>query len=90
MKDLTRAWVLKAEADLETANREVAVEERPNYDAVCCHAHQCAERYLKARLQQEDIPFPVQLKSLVMTDTQVTANGYPKRSFNGENWNYKK
>ena len=58
MKDLTRAWVLKAEADLETANREVAVEERPNYDAVCFHAHQCAERYLKARLQQEDIPFP--------------------------------
>lgn len=39
---------------------------------------------------KEDIPFPVQLKSLVMTDTQVTANGYPKRSFNGENWNYKK
>ena len=39
---------------------------------------------------KEDIPFPVQFKNLVMTDTQVTANGYPKRSFSGENWSYKK
>lgn len=58
MKLLTRAWVLKAEADLDTAGRELEASERPNYDAVCFHAHQCAERYLKARLQQDEVPFP--------------------------------
>ncbi|NJL91504.1 MAG: HEPN domain-containing protein [Coleofasciculaceae cyanobacterium SM2_1_6] len=27
----------------------------PNYDAVCFHAQQCFERYLKARLQEAEI-----------------------------------
>jgi HEPN domain-containing protein len=30
--------------------RESRVRSRPNYDAVCFHAQQCAEKYLKARL----------------------------------------
>src|SRR5207253_8193368 len=28
-----------------------------NYDAVCFHAQQCAEKYLKACLQEADLPF---------------------------------
>jgi len=31
---------------------------RPNFDAACFHAQQCAERYLKARLVEADISFP--------------------------------
>jgi HEPN domain-containing protein len=30
----------------------------PNYDAVCFHAQQCAEKYLKACLQEAAVPFP--------------------------------
>jgi HEPN domain-containing protein len=29
----------------------------PNYDGVCFHAQQCAEKYLKARLQEANIAF---------------------------------
>jgi HEPN domain-containing protein len=58
MQTLTAAWACKAEADLETARRELHVVEQPNYDAVCFHAQQSALKYLKARLLQSDIPFP--------------------------------
>lgn len=47
MKDTVREWIEKAEADLETASREVAVTKRPNCDAVCYHAQQCVEKLLK-------------------------------------------
>jgi HEPN domain-containing protein len=50
MKDETEEWVEKAEGDLRTAQREIAITEGPNYDAVCFHAQQCAEKYLKARM----------------------------------------
>lgn len=57
MKPLTREWVEKAEGDFATARRELRVRQAPNYDAVCFHAQQCAEKYLKACLQEADIPF---------------------------------
>ena len=57
MKPLTEEWVKKADADFKTAQRELAVEVSPNCDAVCFHAQQCAEKYLKARLVEEDISF---------------------------------
>jgi len=58
MKPLTREWVQKAEGDFVTAQRELRVRKAPNYDAVCFHAQQCAEKYLKARLQEAERPFP--------------------------------
>jgi HEPN domain-containing protein len=57
MKPLTREWVEKAEGDFATARRELRARKAPNYDAACFHAQQCAEKYLKARLQEENIPF---------------------------------
>jgi HEPN domain-containing protein len=56
MKDETIEWVQKAEGDMNTAQREFAVQEEPNHDAVCFHAQQCAEKYLKARLIEEGLP----------------------------------
>jgi HEPN domain-containing protein len=50
MKHETAEWVAKAEADLATARREASVTEHPNFDAVCFHSQQCAEKYLKAIL----------------------------------------
>ena len=37
--------------------REVRVTENPNFEGVCFHAQQCAEKYLKARLCETDVPF---------------------------------
>jgi HEPN domain-containing protein len=50
MRPETAEWIEMAEADFRTATREVAAEEFPNYDAVCFHAQQSAEKYLKALL----------------------------------------
>ena len=38
MTELVVEWVKKAEGDLGTAEREAAVKENPNWDAVCFHA----------------------------------------------------
>jgi len=56
MKAETMEWVQKAEGDMKTAQREFAVREEPNHDAVCFHAQQCAEKYLKARLVEAGLP----------------------------------
>lgn len=58
MNELTIEWIDKAEGDYATAGRELAVEYRPNYDAVCFHVQQTAEKYLKAFLQENGIAFP--------------------------------
>jgi len=50
-------WIAKAEGDFATMQREMQVQNTPNYDAVCFHAQQCAEKYLKAQLQEAGIPF---------------------------------
>lgn len=58
LKPETVEWVAKADADLDTAKREVAVVEAPNYDAVCFHAQQCAEKYLKAAMVENGLRVP--------------------------------
>jgi len=57
MKPTTAEWVAKAEGDFAVMEREGRVTEYPNYDAVCFHAQQCAEKYLKARLCEADAAF---------------------------------
>jgi len=57
MKKLTHEWIAKAEGDFRTACREWRARKEPNYDALCFHTQQCVEKYLKARLQEADIPF---------------------------------
>jgi HEPN domain-containing protein len=58
MNELTLEWVQKAEGDYDTARRELRARRRPNYDAVCFHAQQTAEKYLKAFLQERAAPLP--------------------------------
>jgi HEPN domain-containing protein len=57
MNPLTREWIEKAEGDFATAGRELRARKSPNYDAVCFHSQQCAEKYLKAILQESNISF---------------------------------
>jgi len=58
MNEILKEWVVKAEGDYETALREYRARCKPNPDAVCFHAQQCVEKYLKAELQRNGIPFP--------------------------------
>jgi len=57
MKPLAREWVSIAEGDFATARREMRARKAPNHDAACFHAQQCAEKYLKACLQEAGRPF---------------------------------
>ncbi len=57
MKPITAEWVAKAEGDFAMMERECRARKNPNYDGICFHAQQCAEKYLKARLCEADIPF---------------------------------
>jgi HEPN domain-containing protein len=65
MKRLTAEWVSKAEADYQGAMALQRRRKQPLPDLVCFHCQQCAEKYLKALLQERGIPFP---KTHVLTD----------------------
>lgn len=56
MNEITE-WILLADGDLETAQRESRVRVRPNYNAACFHAHQSAEKYLKGSMILQKVPF---------------------------------
>lgn len=56
MKPLTSEWIRKAEEDYRVAKREMEGEP-PSFNAVCFHAQQCVEKYLKAVLQENEIAF---------------------------------
>jgi HEPN domain-containing protein len=58
MKPVVAEWVEKAEGDFATAGRELRARKSPNYDAVCFHSQQCAEKYLKAVLQENKLQIP--------------------------------
>jgi HEPN domain-containing protein len=58
MRRLTAEWVDKAEEDFVVAGRELRARKLPSPNAVCFHAQQCAEKFLKARLQEAVTPFP--------------------------------
>ena len=57
MKPITLEWIEKAEGDWTSAQREYRARQRPNDDAACFHAQPCAEKYLKARLEEAGIVF---------------------------------
>ena len=56
MNPLTAEWVQKAEGDYTTVK---LLQESPisSKDVICFHAQQCIEKYLKAWLQEANIPF---------------------------------
>ena len=59
MTPLAREWVQKAEGDFDVMSRLARVRNRDSVcDGVCFHAQQCAEKYLKAVLQQAGRPVP--------------------------------
>ena len=57
MNPLTLEWIQKAEGDYKTAKWGQQAPE-PVHDPICFHAQQCIEKYLKAWLQEANIPTP--------------------------------
>ena len=57
--DVVRQWVDHAERDLTNARHTLTMaDEDCPFDTVCFHAQQCAEKYLKALLTLQSVPFP--------------------------------
>lgn len=57
MKPQTAEWVEKAKGDWNAARQLNRVRKDPNYDGVCFHCQQSAEKYLKARLEEAGLAF---------------------------------
>jgi hypothetical protein len=57
MKPTTLEWIQKAEEDWHVAQMSYRARKYPSYDAAVFHAQQCAEKYLKARLEEAAIGF---------------------------------
>lgn len=55
--DLVKLWIKKAENDLINAQNSIKIKPQPPLDTVCFHAQQCAEKYLKAFLTNNEIDF---------------------------------
>ncbi len=58
MKPSTREWIKKAESDYLAAQALSRRRKTPFHDEVCFHFQQCAEKYLKARLEEAGIASP--------------------------------
>lgn len=56
--DIVKEWVRKAEIDLSVATHALKTMEPPPTEAICFHAQQCGEKYLKAFLEHSGISFP--------------------------------
>ena len=67
MKPITREWIAKAEGDWRVANSQNR-SRTPVYDAICFHAQQTVEKYLKAWLSEQGTNFPK------IHDTEILLN----------------
>ncbi|MDO9130526.1 MAG: HEPN domain-containing protein [Anaerolineales bacterium] len=57
MNELTKEWVDKAEDDFHSADLLLHAGEVPIPNTACFHCQQCAEKYLKAYLQEHMVEF---------------------------------
>ena len=57
MNPLTLEWVSKAESDLAAADVLARDSIQLHTDAICFHAQQSIEKYLKSWLQETGVPF---------------------------------
>ncbi len=73
MKQLTAEWLSKAEGDYTCVQREWRARKNPNYDALCFHAQQCVEKYLKACLQEKAKPVDRTHNLAALLDELVTS-----------------
>ena len=58
MHETTKEWVFKAEEDYDSADLLLHGGETAIAATACFHCQQCAEKYLKAFLEENEIAFP--------------------------------
>lgn len=58
MKPSTREWIKKAESDYQAALALARQRKISFHDQACFHCQQSAEKYLKARLEEENVRSP--------------------------------
>lgn len=75
MKRLTREWIAKAEDDFAVALTLSRSRRARVPDAICFHCQPCAEKYLKARLCEDGIPFPKSHDLVALL--KLLASSYP-------------
>jgi HEPN domain-containing protein len=63
----TKEWIDKAEGDWISALLLYRARKHPNYDNACFHAHQCAEKYLKVRLEEAGIELTLRKRTICST-----------------------
>ena len=56
MKRATSEWIERAEGDWKVAQREIHSAD-PVWNVICFLSHQCAEKYLKAYREEENVAF---------------------------------
>jgi HEPN domain-containing protein len=57
MNAILNEWIEKAKEDYGVAIRELRARKNPAFNAICFHAQQCIEKYLKATLTKQAKPF---------------------------------
>lgn len=57
MNEVTEEWVLKAEEDFHSADALLHTVDVPYAGTASFHCQQCAEKYLKAFLQEQGVQF---------------------------------
>lgn len=57
MKEITAAWIAKAESDFAAARLTLEYGEESIADIICFHCQQCVEKYLKGFLHEQEIEF---------------------------------
>ena len=58
MNPLTEEWVQRGEADYVTVQQLLSTANPLLHNIICFHAQQCIEKYLKAWLQEANMPVP--------------------------------
>jgi len=58
MREIAKEWVVKAEEDYDSADTLLYGRESPIVATACFHCQQCAEKYLKAFLEEHKVDFP--------------------------------
>lgn len=58
LNPLTQEWIRRGEAGYVTVQQLLLAEDPLLYNIICFHAQQCIEKYLKAWLQEANMPVP--------------------------------
>ncbi len=74
MKPITQEWIEKAEEDWAVALLALNSPQTKANNAICFHAQQCAEKYLKGQLQEEGVAFPYTHDLITLLDLLVLSH----------------